>query len=801
MSVRSLVVRACAIAWLFAACALGDSFQTLGTNFGIGSQQDLLVGPGPTAGSQRVYVDYTYVGDPLDLVAIDPDTGNFQVFPSPAASEFSPYQMVIGPDNNLYLGTAPNAHVLRLQTSTSKFTDLGRPSTTEQYIWGMALGSDGKLYGCTYPSAKLVRVDPATGALADLGRMDPVELYGRYIAASTDGFVYVGIGYGTQHLAAYQISTGTHQDILPAQYQVTGVVDVYLGSDSNVYAVSGSQHFRLSGFTATPIAAAQAAMPRNVLQDGRTVAVSAGKITVHTPSTNQTVSLPYNYVGEPLALFRVGFGPDGMLYNSSVLPFNLVFADPVQGQITTLGNLGGGEAYSLMPYNGRLLIAAYSGLAPLMSYDPLGTFAPAASKGNPLEINYAGANEGWRPESMIVGPQGLIYIGAVAGYGLIEGPMTVWDTASNQVASYDIYPDQSVVSVTPTGGMIVGGTSIAGGGGSHPTATQAYVFVWDPATQQKVFDVAPVANASAIDNLATAPDGTVFGITGTTLFVFDPQKLAVSYTAMLPFSGVLSSTLMLGPDGNLWGLASSGIFNINPATRKATLVTKAPQAITAGMAMDTSFIYYASNAVLMRYQWAPLAIVSAPSGYTLLAQGSFASVYGSGLSNATVTMKDSSGQGFACQVLAATAGQVNFLVPASTAPGPGLIAVGGITTPVQIGPVSPGIFEGGQIVRVAGDGAITYEPAAGPIVVGNPGEQVYLVLYAAGVRNRSSLSNVVARTSVGNLPVSYAGPQGQYQGLDQVNLLLPASLAGAGAVQLRLSVDGIASNAMSLLFQ
>ena len=823
---RSPLLQSCGLVCLLATSASADSFQSLGAYYAVGSLQDHIVGPGPAPGSQRLYLDYTYVGQALDLVAVDPDTGNFQVFPGPVPSEYSPNQMVIGPDGNLYVGTAPNAHGFRLQISTGKFTDLGRPSTTEQYIWGLTTAADGKIYGCTYPSAKLVRIDPTTGALADLGRMDPTELYGRYVAASPDGFVYVGIGYATQHLAAYQISTGTHQDILPAQYQLTGVVNVYLGADSNVYATSGTQHFRLSGFTATPIAAsaAKSAAPWNVLQDGRTLTIgsgtTAGTLSVRTPSTGKTVTLPYNYAGEPLALFRVSFGPDGMLYSSSVLPLNLVFADPALGQISNLGNLGGGEAYSLMPYNGRLLIATYSGDSPLMSYDPLAPFAPAATKGNPLLIDYTGANEGWRPESMIAGPQGIVYIGAVAGYGLLMGPLTVWDTAANQVSSYSLYPDQSVVSVTAAGNYIVGGTSIDGGGGSHPTATQAYLFLWDPATQQKVFDTVPVPNAASIDNLVTAPDGTVFGITGTKLFVFDPQARAVTYTASLPFSGVLSSTLSLGPDGNLWGLTSSGIFNIVPSTRKATLVAKSPQPPTAGFAMDTAFIYYASNAVLNRYQWAPFAVVSAPSGYTLLAPGSFGSIYGTGLANSTVAIRDANGQNYPCKILGATADQINFVVPSSAAPGPASISMGTLTTPIRIGPVSPGIFTAngngsgpplGQIARVTASGSISYEPVAepdpasgqlvpAPVIVGNHGEQVYLVLFTAGVRNRSSLAGVIARTSRGDFPAAYAGSQGQYTGLDQVNILLPASLAGSGAVQLRLSVDGIASNPVALLF-
>jgi uncharacterized protein (TIGR03437 family) len=37
--------------------------------------------------------------------------------------------------------------------------------------------------------------------------------------------------------------------------------------------------------------------------------------------------------------------------------------------------------------------------------------------------------------------------------------------------------------------------------------------------------------------------------------------------------------------------------------------------------------------------------------------------------------------------------------------------------------------------------------------------------------------------------VTYAGPQAQFPGLDQINILLPQSLAGSGQASLELSFD------------
>jgi uncharacterized protein (TIGR03437 family) len=57
--------------------------------------------------------------------------------------------------------------------------------------------------------------------------------------------------------------------------------------------------------------------------------------------------------------------------------------------------------------------------------------------------------------------------------------------------------------------------------------------------------------------------------------------------------------------------------------------------------------------------------------------------------------------------------------------------------------------------------------------------------------------------TVGGEPVivQYAGPQNEFEGLDQVNLLLPRTLAGRGEADVNLWVDGRLANAVSIWLQ
>ncbi|HZT32705.1 MAG TPA: hypothetical protein VFA33_22645 [Bryobacteraceae bacterium] len=576
------------------------TFEELATYRGLGSLVASSIGPGPTPASERLYLSYLYLNNTIEVVSVDPATGSFQVFSNPAPTESGARNMVVGPDGKIYLGTLPNAHLLQLDPRAGKLIDLGRPSQTESYIWDVAVGPDRKIYGATYPQAKLVRYDPATNKLEDLGRMDPVEQYAHSVAGTGD-FVYVGIGTSKANIAVYQISTGQHREILPADAQVVAQATVYMGQDGKVYGRVESRCFRLEGWTCTPIPAAEAApaVANNRLRDGRSVTVEDNTLRISDPRGGGITERKFGYQGNTLPVFRVAFGPDDRLYGSTILPIHLVRFDEAQRAFQEIGGLGGGEVYSFLTLRGRLLMGAYSGLAPLMSYDPAQAFHPGV---NPVLVEYAGQDHGWRPEAMIAGPDGRVYLGPVAGYGRLGGPLTIWDPATNQVTSYpQLVQDQSPVSLARAGDLIAGGTTVGGGGGSHPTQTEAKLFLWDPQGARKIFETVPVARARNINDLIAGPDKMIYGIAGQTLFVFDPATRQIVHTAPVPFHSAPYNSVAVGADGGIWGLAREGIFRIDPRTRAATLVASAPRPITAGFDLRGGAIYFTSEAVLYRY--------------------------------------------------------------------------------------------------------------------------------------------------------------------------------------------------------
>jgi uncharacterized protein (TIGR03437 family) len=71
-------------------------------------------------------------------------------------------------------------------------------------------------------------------------------------------------------------------------------------------------------------------------------------------------------------------------------------------------------------------------------------------------------------------------------------------------------------------------------------------------------------------------------------------------------------------------------------------------------------------------------------------------------------------------------------------------------------------------------------------------------LAGSGIRGFSTLSAVRVRIGGTESSVLWAGPQGQLAGLDQVNVLVPKSLAGRGEVPIALTVDGKPANVVTV---
>ncbi|MEO8099899.1 MAG: matrixin family metalloprotease [Acidobacteriota bacterium] len=194
-------------------------------------------------------------------------------------------------------------------------------------------------------------------------------------------------------------------------------------------------------------------------------------------------------------------------------------------------------------------------------------------------------------------------------------------------------------------------------------------------------------------------------------------------------------------------------------------------------------------------------------------------VLATSLDGTTVTVIDSAGTARVAQLQFVSPGQVNFLMPTATAPGTAQVrvnsALGEGSANVQIQRVAAGIFSANS--SGLGPAAATYltVPSSGaqqtgltfrtdrsprenlPVDLGASGDQVYLIFYGTGLRGH--INPVTATVGSLSVPVLAALAQGQYAGLDQINIgPLPRSLAGRGDVAVVFQVDGTNTNAVTV---
>jgi uncharacterized protein (TIGR03437 family) len=186
-------------------------------------------------------------------------------------------------------------------------------------------------------------------------------------------------------------------------------------------------------------------------------------------------------------------------------------------------------------------------------------------------------------------------------------------------------------------------------------------------------------------------------------------------------------------------------------------------------------------------------------------------------------VKDSAGIERFAPLFFVSPSQVNYQLPLQTALGAAAITItsgdGAVSTgTAQIIAVAPGLFAAnanGQDVaaavalRVQNGNSQSYETVAvfdtaqnrfvsRPLDLNPATDEVYLLLFGTGIKFRSSLAAVSAKIGGVDAQVLYAGAQGGFAGLDQVNLRIPPNLVGRGEVDVVLIVDGQASNTVRI---
>jgi N-acyl-D-amino-acid deacylase len=196
----------------------------------------------------------------------------------------------------------------------------------------------------------------------------------------------------------------------------------------------------------------------------------------------------------------------------------------------------------------------------------------------------------------------------------------------------------------------------------------------------------------------------------------------------------------------------------------------------------------------------------------------------------TLWLRDSAGAEHAVTLLNDATDRLQALLPADVPTGDAVLLARregwpDAEYPVPVNTVSPGLYTlnssgllAAALIRVNRAGSEwpwlqlpVWEPVyqldeegnlvARPIAFGAPEEELTLVIYGTGVRGRTAAQAVTVY--VGDQPLSafLAAPLDHNAGMDEIRVILPPTLAGAGDVTVRVEVDGAVSNSARLLFR
>lgn len=596
--------------WLAAlpvlAADAGFTFENLGEPVRLRELQMQAV-TRDAVGGYMAWSDYE-TSDKRALVGIHLDTGDvtwvdlmrfgvthIQIFQADAGS--------------LYAYTGSPGHFLKYDVTKRELTDLGVPAKPASYWLGSAVGPDGRFYMGTYPQAALVRCNPRTGKVENLGRLpdDPKQCYLLFPVASADNTIYCPVGLHHRELWAVDAATSAKKQILPASLtKAQGNPRVWLAADGNIYGESGSAKFRCHP-DRIEIGETKPPAPRKPLLAGDKIIGSinaAGKLALTDVKTRKVTLLQTRYEGAPRSIFSVSCERDGKIYGGTFSPAITFCYDTRNGKLTNLGRLSTApiQVYDTLNHPSGLFLSSYM----LASVDFFNPSSPVKKPDNPCRIVTVAGQE--RPVQLTLGPDGMIYSGTFPSKGRLGGALVrvnpndfsskVW---SNVITNQSLF---SLTAVPELGGLFCS-SSIRGGSSAIPTEKEACVFLWDCQRETVAFRAQPVPGTKHYGAVVRARNGLLYGIAGTQYYAFDLAQRKVVFTGALPVKSLRFPELSdepAGPRGLIYGVGDDAVFAIDPADHSAKIIARDASLKRAFgfLVTQDETLYYGCGSRLMR---------------------------------------------------------------------------------------------------------------------------------------------------------------------------------------------------------
>jgi uncharacterized protein (TIGR03437 family) len=385
-----------------------------------------------------------------------------------------------------------------------------------------------------------------------------------------------------------------------------------------------------------------------------------------------------------------------------------------------------------------------------------------------------------------------IYVAGGNGPNMNQTELEVYDPAMNlwtQLASMSVPRNHTA------GGVINGKFYVVGG---RPGATAASALeVYDPATN----------TWTRLANMPTGRSGIGAAVVNGELYVFGGEQPR-QFDNVEVYNPLNNSWTQLAPmqtpkHGIFASVIGNKIYIPAGATQQGLGATNINEVFTVNTASAVSAASFADKL-------AAKAIVAAfGSGLATTTQAATSQPLPTELGGVTVRITDSAGATRDAPLFFVSPQQVNFQIPAETAPGPAVIYVAGAdgrvsTGAIQVLAAAPALFtlsQDGKGLAAALD-AFTFAPPPFNATRSN-GQPNIIAFFGSGLGADATDvdGNVAAsvQATIDGAPVlaQYAGRAPGFTGLNQFNLVLPAGIS-SGTHSAQITRNGVASNVVTI---
>lgn len=502
-----------------------------------------------------------------ELILIDLDRGTGEVFRAPAGAGSWNVREVVG--DRLVIGTFYDGTFLIFDLHSRQFVHHVR-FADEQYLWNTTLGRDGRIYGGTYPGGRLGALDLNTYEVEDCGAPAAPNMYLNYVSPTPDTRLLCSFSTANPVQKLYDPSTRQWTDV-PESLKGVGMGAVFDG-----HFVAGGSVFAGPDFQRVP-------PPFPVPGDGWQVETALTSQETLYLRLNHAI---YRYRKEDAALqllcdidlrggrylavtpdadllgirgqdyFRIGpgatqlelkpipteSGPRNLLF-LKIDPRGRIWSGPPFGQ--TLSMLdpdtrgfentrticdAGGEVFDVAFLDHRVYAVTYSG-GDIVVYDPDAPWDQWNNR-NPRTIASVGSAGYIRPVGgALIGPDGKLYSGWMAKYGVYGGAIAATDPDSGTTElMQNPLAEQTVSAIATDGRLLYVGTDRNANGLPVKPDDSARFGVVDPAAKRVTF-AHTFSNAIQVNGIAfDAHTGDVLLAVDGQLHRFQPAQPATPVT-------------------------------------------------------------------------------------------------------------------------------------------------------------------------------------------------------------------------------------------------------------------------------